>query len=162
MALSANKPEEYDEFTIEQKKKMAAKISAIRTKTDLRKIKNIIFTENPNVMVNKDSGGMLMFFQNLTPATYTKLDKYIKEMDAKKVCFQTDSITKTSEALCASSQDCEPVQHKCSAKFLSESDDTLMRSRYKYSNSEKYIMKKKEYNDLVTSEQKTSKNIFTV
>ena len=139
MALSANKQDEYDTFTLEQKKKLAAKISAIRSKPDLKQIKNIIFTENPNIMVNKDSGGILMFFQNLAPLTYVKLDKYIKEMDAKKNFLQTSSISKTSDGGTRS----DMGWHGYRSTLVSDSDDKLLQSKYKYSNSEKYIMKKK-------------------
>ncbi len=141
-------------FTLEEKRKLSNKISANRNKEDLLKIRNIIFEDNPNIPINRDSGGMLMFFQDLDPLTYIKLDKYVKEMERKRLKKQTNVITKTSD------------------RMLSEMTDTnymTSRSRYRYSNKERTIMKRKEYDDIITTqhneqppiEQKNKNTIFS-
>ena len=125
------------QFTLEEKRRLSNKISANRNKDELIRIKNIIFEDNPNIPINRDSGGMLMFFQNLNPQTYVKLEKFIKDIEHKKMIKQTNIITKTSD------------------KMLSElSDQNYMtsRSRYRYSNKERNIMKRKEYADIMADE----------
>ena len=69
-------------YPFEKKKKLATKISNMKNKVHLRKIRDIIFNENPGVTGRKSSSGYLMYFHNYTPETYRKIDKYIENSDA--------------------------------------------------------------------------------
>jgi hypothetical protein len=126
-----------NEYTLEKKKRMANKISEIKSKEDLKAIRNIIFSENPSISVNRDSGGMLMFFQNLTPITYIKLDKYLGEIEINKFNKKAAEITKNSVS-------------------LSSDSDNIIPSGYRYSNKEKNVLRKKYYQNMMDEEKQES------
>ena len=67
---------EIEEYPFDKKQKLADKINSIRDKPTLRKIRTIIFSENPTVSARKDSNGYLMYFQNYTEDTYKKIEKF--------------------------------------------------------------------------------------
>jgi len=129
------------QFPIDKKKKLASKISELRNKEDLKKIKKIIFETNPNIAVNKDSGGILMFFQNLNIETYFNLENYLKEIEIRKITNRTNKITRSSEKLQNGS---DSACNKLSDRMLFNSNDQK-NAEFKYSNKEKNIIRKKEY-----------------
>lgn len=126
------KTKEKEEFSFEKKKKMAAKISIMTNKDQLRKIRDIIFSENQNVSARKNNEGYLMYFQNYTNETYYKLEKYLNKIEKEKLEKQTRALTETSDQLLLSSED-------------PNTDYTLSRSRLRYSNTEKRLMKRRDY-----------------
>jgi hypothetical protein len=132
-------------YSNEKKKKIASKISEMRNKDDLRKIRNMIFEENPEIAVNKDSGGMLMFCQNWKLSTFVRLEKFIKDIEHKKLSKQAESITKTSEQLSVFSDD-QPVN------YLTD------RTRFRYSNKEKSIIRRKAYENEMNRPGESSEN----
>ena len=73
------------EYPFDKKKKLASKISFMRDKTALRKIRDIIFTANPTIKARKDKSGYLMYFQNYTNDTYETLDAYITQLETLKM-----------------------------------------------------------------------------
>jgi hypothetical protein len=82
-------------YTINDKKILIEKINEIKDKTQIKKIKQIIFKENPDLSFTKNSSGILLFFHNLTNSTYIKLDDYFKILDQKRI----DEITIRSAEL---------------------------------------------------------------
>lgn len=125
------------EYTFEKKKKLAEKISNMKNKLYLKRIKDIIYEENPEISVRKSNRGVLMYFQNFTPLTYYKLDKFIIKLEMDKVKRQTKSITDTSDKLILSSE--EPLTV----------DYSKTRTRLRYSNIEKKIIKRLEYEKII-------------
>lgn len=120
------------EYTLDDKRKLASKISKIKNKAQLRRIKDIIFEENPDVSTTKSSGGVLMYFQNFTTQTYFRIDKFLKAIDMKKAEKLRESIKSTEAYL--------------SSEFTeNETDYSKVRNRLRLSNKERRIMKKKEY-----------------
>lgn len=128
-----------EEFSFEKKKKMAAKISTMTNKEQLRKIRDIIFSENQNVSARKNNEGYLMYFQNYTNETYYKIEKYMNKLEKEKIEKQTRALTETSDQMLSSE---DP-----------NTDYTLSRSRLRYSNTERRLMKRRDY------EKKISENV---
>ena len=120
-----------DEFSFERKKKMAAKISTMTNKEHLRKIRDIIFSENQNVSARKNNEGYLMYFQNYTNDTYHKIEKFINKIEKEKIEKQTKALTEPSDQMLSSD---DP-----------NTDYTLSRSRLRYSNTERRLMKRRDY-----------------
>ena len=131
------------EYSFEKKKKLASKISNMKNKENLKRIKEIIFNENPDISVRKNSRGMLMYFQNFTPITYHKLDKLLIKIEKEKVKRQTKSITETSDKMMYSSE--EP---------MSTTDYSRTRTRLRYSNVEKKLIKRLQYEQLIKNNKK--------
>lgn len=137
--MSTKLPKEREEYSFEKKKKLATKISDMRNKIHLRKIKEIIFTNNPGISAKKDSGGYLMFFQNYTNDTYYEIEKYLNKIEREKLEQQTRSITETSDQLIMSSED--PA---------STTDYSTTRTRLRYSNREKRLIKRQQYENILS------------
>lgn len=137
------------QFPIDKKKKLASKISELRNKEDLKKIKKIIFETNPNIAVNKDSGGILMFFQNLNIETYFNLENYLKEIEIRKITNRTNKITRSSEKLQNGS---DSACNKLSDRMIFNGNDQK-NAEFKYSNKEKNIIRKKEYDNIIRQTQ---------
>ena len=128
----SNKSKVKDEFSFEKKKKLAAKISDMRNKNNLRKIKDIIFSENPEISARRNNQGYLLYFQNYSNETYYKIEKFINKLERDKIEKHTRTITENSDQLIQSSED-------------PNIDYTLSRSRLRYSNREKRLIKRRQY-----------------
>ena len=129
---------ETDTYSFERKKRLASKISEVRDKTILRQIKNIIFEENPDAIAKKSSGGYLMFFQNYAINTYIRLEELLSKIEIERLQRQTKSIAKASESLINSD---DPTN-----------DYETTRSRLRYSNREKRLMKRQQYEMLISKQ----------
>jgi hypothetical protein len=127
-----------DNYSFEQKKRIASKISEVRDKTVLRQIKNIIFEENPDAVAKKSSGGYLMFFQNYVTNTYVRLEALLSKIELDRLARQTKSIALVSETLICSD---DP-----------SNDYETSRSRLRYSNREKRLIKRQQYETLITKQ----------
>ena len=138
-----------DEYSFDKKKKMASKISDMRDKNVLRKIRDIIFTENPQLNAKKSSNGYLMYFQNYTNETYNKLEKLLNKIENDNLEKQTRTITESSEQL----------------KLSSDADDKNIdyistRSRLRYSNRERRLIQRKQYESILNDDVKNDKSLI--
>ena len=133
-------PDQKEAYSFEKKKKLAARISDMRDKDTLRKIRDIIFTENPDINAKKSSGGYLMYFQNYTVNTYIKIEKYLNKLDAEKLEKITRSITENSD---------HPMVSSEADMYGSNIDYTVSRSKLKYSNKERRLIKRTQYEKCV-------------
>ena len=133
--MSSNDKEDY---SFERKKKLADKISDMRDKNILRKIKDIILTENPDIGVKKTSNGLFMYFQNYTEETYHKIEKLLHKIEREKLERQTRSIAETSEQLLQSSEAIDDTM-----------DYNVTRSRLRYSNKEARLIRRSQYEQVV-------------
>lgn len=120
-------------FSIEKKKRMVAKISLIKDKEKLKKIKDIIIEENPNIKINKVNGGILMFFDNCNKLTYIRIDKYLNELHQDKINEKKNNKKKINNEV-----------------IIDEIDYFKNRTRLKYSNKEKRLIKKKTYDKILS------------
>lgn len=128
-------PKDDGEYSFERKKRLASKIGEIRDKVVLKQIKNIIFVENPDVVAKKSAGGYLMFFQNYTNSTYVQIDKLLSKIETDRIDRQTKSIARASENLLSSEEQTNDYENS--------------RSRLRYSNKEKRLIKRQQYETLI-------------
>lgn len=141
----SNKQKTKEEYSFENKKKLAARISDMRDKETLRKIRDIIFAENPEVSARKSSNGYLMYFQNYNDETYHKIEKFLNKVEREKLERQTKSITETSEQMLLSSEADDP-----------NTNYTVSRTRLRYSNREKRLIKRRQYENIINEKVITS------
>ena len=114
----------------------------MRNKKHLKAIKKIIFEENPDLKTNKNDRGQLMFFQNCTYETYVKLDKFLKKLEIEKIEEQTRSITEASERILMSSEMDDGTANAI--------DYAKARTRLRYSNHEKKLIRRKKYEQIIS------------
>ena len=127
-------------YPFEKKQKLADKISVMTDKPTLRKIRDIIKTENPEAASRKSSNGYLMYFQNYTDITYIKIEKVLIKNEKDKLEQQTRSITEMSDSMIMNSDD-------------PNTDYTISRTRLRYSNREKRLIKRQQYEDVILEQQ---------
>ena len=129
------------EYKIDDIKKLLSKIEQVTEKKHIEKIKNIIFKENPDLITTKKSSGILLFFHNLSQNTYKKIDAYFIKLEKEKIESITTIISETLD---------ETSDIKSDKKTDEEPKHIV-----KLSNSEKKIMKRKEYYNQINSDNKT-------
>ena len=122
------------EYTIDDIKVILKKIENLKERKHVEKIKEIIYRENPNLSVTKKSDGILLFFHNLNQSTYKKLDNFFDKIDNEKIL----KATSYSESLNISNSD--------------DNNEIYDSPQIKLSNTEKKILKKKEYHKQIYSE----------
>lgn len=116
-------------YSIDEKKRLAEKIEKTQNKERIDKIKKIIFKENPDVSVTKNSSGMLIYFHNLTDRTYTKILKVFEDAEYSKISTLKKNITDANDLL------------------MTEVGDLTIETenRYRLSNKEKNLLKRSQY-----------------
>lgn len=123
------------EYKIDDIKKILKKIEAVKERQHIEKIKDIIITENPDISFTKKSSGILLFFHNLSQNTYKKLDLFFEKLESEKLNTLSATFSESNN--------------------LSNSDDSIYDSPHvKLSNSEKKILKKKEYHKQIDDTNK--------
>jgi len=123
-------------FTLDDKKKLKAKIEKNNSREMIEKIKNIILKNNPQLSYTQNSSGVLLFFHNLTNETYEKIDLLLKKHDAEKIkSIEILSDEKSSITLDKISNLKEPPQNN-----------------NRLSSLEKNIIKKKDYYEKLKEE----------
>jgi hypothetical protein len=141
----SHKTENCGIYPFEKKQKLADRISVMRDKPTLRKIRDIIKTENPESTSRKNSNGYLMYFQSYSDITYIKIEKLLNKIEKDKLEQQTKSITEMSDNMMMSSDD-------------PNTDYTLSRTRLRYSNREKRLIKRQQYEDVIHEQYIDSEN----
>ena len=145
-------------YSFIKKKKLAQRIMNIKDKIQLLKIKAIIFEENPSLSVVKNSTGILLYFQNLENITYIKLENFLNNRTLKMCIKKINNINTIENNIFSD------INVSSSENLLNlTSNDT----DYKYSNKEKNIIRRKQYEEtlselnLSTNSQQVNKaNIF--
>ncbi|VBB17937.1 hypothetical protein YASMINEVIRUS_400 [Yasminevirus sp. GU-2018] len=140
LVISMSHKEETSEgYPFEKKKRLASKISDMRDKPTLRRVREIILAENPMIATKKSNNGYLMFFQNYTEDTYVKLERLLAKVEKERLEQQARSITETSDHMLMSSED-------------PNADYTMSRTRLRYSNREKRLIKRQQREDDIINE----------
>ncbi len=129
------------EYKIDDIKKLLSKIETIKDKNHIKKIKQIIFKENPELNTIKKATGTLLFFHNLSQSTYKKIDKFFNKLEKA----QLESITTSLS---------ESYERTLSDIKLVDTDENHV---VKLSNSERKIMKRKEYYNQINSDSNKEK-----
>ena len=123
-------------FSHTKKKKLAERISNITDIKELKTIKKIIFDFNPDLPVSKNPSGMLMYFQNLEEETYTELENFLDKKILKECAKKVKNINNLESILSS--------DILSSSNVISDNSDQHV-SKFKYSNKEKNIMRRKNY-----------------
>lgn len=133
-------------YSAEKKKRLASKISRMRNKKNLKHIRKILFEENPQLDVSKNKTGQLMFFQNCTYETYIRLEKFITLLEEKK-------LTKSME-------ESDSIRHTLSSEMddTTATDYTKSRTRLRYSNHEKKLIRRKKYEKIISEKLVSNDN----
>jgi hypothetical protein len=121
-------------YTHAKKKKLAEKISKITNKSEMKDVKKIIFNSNPELAFVKHSTGILMHFESLNEETYATVEEYLNKKILKDCAKRVKNINNMESAM-------------SSDMILSSSDadNNTDSSNFKYSNKEKNIMRRKNY-----------------
>lgn len=151
---SVSSPKE--EFSFDRKQRLATRISDMRDKITLKKIKDIIFANNPGITARKSDGGYLMYFQNYTNDTYFKIEKLLNKIENDKLEKQTKIITETNyfpKGETSGSATGKLTGISSEQMLLSSDDPTsdynMSRSRLRYSNREKRLIRRCQYEDII-------------
>ena len=124
-------------YTFDKKKKLANRIEKLKNKTYLHTIRKMIFDENPTATSRKSKTGYLMYFHNYTNDTYVHIENYLKSLEENK----NKSIFGTNECY----TDLDSV--KTTNMESNDTDYETTRTRLRFSNQEKRLIKKRQYAD---------------
>lgn len=124
-------------YSIDDKRRLAEKIENTKNKELIEKIKKIIFKENPDINITKNSSGLLIYFHNLTEKTYSKILKLFDDIENNKIKELKKTITDTNDMLMSEVGE------------LNQFTETI----YKLSNKEKNILKRKQYEKDIGEEE---------
>jgi hypothetical protein len=80
-------------YSTEFKKKLKDKLENIFENNKIDIIKDIIFKYNPDLSYTQNSSGLLLFFHNLNPITYEKLEHFIIKLEHSKIKKITSTMT---------------------------------------------------------------------
>jgi len=128
------------EYSHEKKVKLAEYISTIRDRDNLLYIKKLIVDNNPSINITKNNNGYFTEFQNLTAATYEKLDAYVSKLK-KKQRLDYD-IEMSTERNATDSSNNAVVEQAVKTS-----------NRSKYTNAEIQMLNKIKYNDALNKQQ---------
>lgn len=119
-------------YNIKDKRKLAERIENVKDMKIIEQIKNIIFKENPNISVTKNSSGILLYFHNLTDKTYHKINKLFVKIENKQLNDLTKTFSDNNETT-ELDNNVQPI------------DNPNSRDKYRLSNKEKNIIRRKQY-----------------
>jgi hypothetical protein len=110
-----------DIYTHQDKLELARKIEALKVPTDIKKIKQIIYTNNKGLHKAIDGDEVRMCFHKLTLQTYKYIEEFFKNKKIKK--YNTTTINNISES---------------SSNINTDYDDSV-----RYTNKEKDILRRR-------------------
>jgi hypothetical protein len=118
-------------YTYEQKEKLARRINKIKNKSKLIDVLKIIQKDSSYDGMTENNNGIFMLFHNLSNDTYYKIEKYLKK-----------NFNNASDEQFTDSQSTNNIENSYMNDF-----DLDNQSKFKYSNKEKCIIKRKLYNN---------------
>lgn len=116
------------------KQKLVNDIGNIKKKEHFVSIFKIIKKNNPDIVINENKNGIFLFFNNLNEKTYIDIDKYLSKLN------NIDETTETiDEGILFNSSETEQID-----------------GGFKYSNKEKSLIKKKNYDTIISTQNNES------
>jgi hypothetical protein len=131
----------YAKYSHTKKKKLAEKLEKLTNKKDLKIVKEIINTNNPDMDVVKKSSCVLMYFHNMTDKTYSELDDYITKKILKECAKKVQHMNELESAMSENPRS----EDLNDASSINSSNKHEKKNKYKYSNKEKNLMRRKKY-----------------
>ena len=141
------------EYSFEQKEKLAKQIQRLKKKQHFIDIQNIITKYNPDINITTNQSGHFMYFQNLKTDTYIAIDKYIKKITIKRFLSENSDNTETQNMNSNNEKNLDDIK-----KYSSEIEPFTDNHRLKYSNREKNLIKRKNYDDQICGENTENSN----
>lgn len=123
-------------YSFEDIEKIANKISKIRKKKILEKIRDIIIEYNPDIKITENTNGLFFHFHNLYTETYQKINILL------------NNINKTNKISDNSDQISSEINSYSNKENIFDSN-----SKIKYSNKEKKIIKRKKLYNIINGEE---------
>lgn len=135
-------------YTHSKKERLVNKINKLKNKEHFKQVLKIIKSRE-DVPTKESGNSTIMFFHNLQNETYYELEKYIKSVQ-KKTKKNKDNDTVNSSSI----QEYKPYSND---KYTINKN---MNPKLKYSNKEKNILKKTQY-DMNLMEENGSDVVYT-
>ncbi len=123
-------------YTYDEMEKLSQKIQKIKKKKNLEEIRDIIIDNNSELNITENSYGIYLCFNQLTPKTFQKLEKYVKNY------FDIEKHNKTSSTY---NIPYSSTNEEENTKYLPNDFLYDQNSRLKFSNKEKNLIKKRLY-----------------
>jgi hypothetical protein len=122
-------------YSDDKKKKLADKIHALpaKNKENLKKIKRIIFDNNPSLEFTKNKNGMFTDFLTLENNTYVELDKFITKLENARLRRLEEEVTNTDDLIATSENifsDDVPIKNSKKLRMTNTEIQLLNRARY--------------------------------
>jgi hypothetical protein len=151
-----NKDNSESTYSFEQKEKLARRIQKLKKEKHFFDIQDIITKHNPDINITTNPSGHFMYFQNLRFETYYAIEKYIKKVTMGQFLSETSETYSTqntqsdSRKTYLSDSVSETPKNKDSLiddikKYSSEDEPFSTNPKLKYSNREKNLIKRKNY-----------------
>lgn len=128
--------EELDEYSFEQKERLARRIQKLKKQKYFIDIENIIVKYNPDLDITTNPHGKFMYFQDLKKETYYALEKYMRKIFKLKTFSDSDYTPYLSEII----------------KYSEDDDPFTNNPRLRYSNQERNIIKRKIYDKQINNQ----------
>lgn len=133
-----------DEYSFEQKEKLARKIQKLKKEKHFMDITDIITKYNPDINITTNPSGHFMYFQNLKHETYHAIEKYIKKVSVVKY------VSENSENFNTQNSHINVISSFNSESNISEDEQYTDNPKLRYSNREKNLIKRKNYDELIS------------
>ena len=122
-----------DEYSFEQKERLARRIQKLKKQKYVSAIEDIITKHNPQLDITTNPSGKFMYFQDLRKETYHALEKYVRKILKLRTLSETSDNQYSSEII----------------KYSEDDDPFSNNSKLKYSNKERNLIKRKIYDKQV-------------
>lgn len=134
-------------YTFDEIENLMNKINKIKNKKYLEKIRDIILHYNPKVQITENSNGIFIYFHNLfNPDTYLAINNFIKNIHKNPPSSDNNSDIKLSYN---DSHSDIKLSDNLLSKSIDDQDTLYDNSKLKYSNKEKNIIRRKNYNEIL-------------
>ena len=154
-----------DDYSFEQKEKLAKKIQKLKKEKNFMDIMDIISKYNPDINITTNPSGQFMYFQNLKAETYYVIEKYIKKVSVVRYVSensetfntQNSHINSIISAISENSENSEITENSENRTTLSDEEKFSDNPRLKYSNKERNLIKRKNYDELISCQNEDNK-----
>ncbi|AYV76689.1 MAG: hypothetical protein Terrestrivirus11_30 [Terrestrivirus sp.] len=139
-------------YSFEQKEKLARRIQKLKKEKHFCDIQDIITKHNPEINITTNPSGHFMYFQNLRTETYFAIEKYIKKVTMGQFLSESSDAYSTQNTHSETKKDTLSE----SKKYSSEEEHFSSNPKLKYSNREKNLIKRKNYDKQINGDNQSS------
>lgn len=141
-----------EEYSFEQKERLARRIQKLRKPKYFKDIENIITKHNPDLDITTNPSGKFMYFQDLKSGTYYALEKYVNKILKLKTFSETSAGAGANANASAGANASPGFSSEITKYSENDEDDTFSNnSRLKYSNKERNLIKRKIYDKKINT-----------